>query len=50
MPSSAARHIFSPQSGKGDWGLRKTLYSGLVVIAGVTLAFVAVAVSLALNG
>jgi LPS O-antigen subunit length determinant protein (WzzB/FepE family) len=30
--------------------LRRTLYSGLVVIAGVTLAFAAVAVSLALNG
>jgi hypothetical protein len=30
--------------------VRRTFYSGLVVIAGVTLAFVAVAVSLALNG
>jgi hypothetical protein len=30
--------------------LRRTLYSGLVVIACVTLAFVAVAVTLALNG
>jgi len=30
--------------------LRRTLYSGLVVIGGVTLAFVAVAVTLALNG
>jgi hypothetical protein len=30
--------------------VRRTFYSGLVVIASVTLAFVAVAVSLALNG
>ena len=36
--------------GKGDGVLRRTFYSGLVVIAGVTLAFVAVAVSIALNG
>ena len=30
--------------------MRRTLYSGLVVIGGVTLAFVAVAVTLAFNG
>jgi hypothetical protein len=30
--------------------VRRTFYSGLVVIACVALAFVAVAVSLALNG
>jgi hypothetical protein len=30
--------------------LRRSHYSGLVVIASVTLAFVAVAVTLALNG
>jgi hypothetical protein len=50
MPPSDARPIFSPQSGERDGVVRRTFYSGLVVIAGVTLAFVAVAVSLALNG
>ena len=49
MPPSAIRPIVRPQT-EGDGDLRRPLYSGLVVIGGVTLAFVAVAVSLALNG
>ena len=53
MPRDAAvrrpTYVQPSNRGKG-WVLRRTLYSSLVVIAGVTLAFVAVAITLAFNG
>jgi len=50
MSPSGDCPIFRPHFGERGWVLRRTLYSGLVVIGGVTLAFVAVAVTLAFNG
>src|SRR5205809_5783386 len=50
MSPSGDCPIFRPHFGERGWVLRRTLYSSLVVIGGVTLAFVAVAVTLAFNG